>query len=263
MKRSTRIRLRARVGLGLTLALALAVAAGAAFGAVPGSNGVISACYGKQLGVLRVIDAAAGKTCTPYETSISWNQQGPKGDAGAPGPAGPGGAVGATGPQGPKGDPGAPGLKGDHGPQGPKGDNGVNGAPGPATLAALEGTACTRTDGSAGTVHVVQGDTIAITCAAPGGGGGGGGAKCPEPLPNHPNATVLCADGVITLSCDAGWSDANGHVEDGCETKLSELSEICGNGVDDDLDGQTDEGCSLSAFQPNDTENTVAAVIRR
>jgi hypothetical protein len=257
MKRITPTRLRTRLGLGVTLVLTLAVAASAAFGAIPGSNGVISACYGKQLGVLRVIDAEAGKTCTSLENPISWNQQG------QPGPAGPAGAVGATGPRGPKGDPGAQGPKGDQGPQGPKGEDGVDGAPGTATLAALEGTACTRTDGSAGTVHVVQGDTIAITCAAPGGGGGGGDTQCPEPLPNYSHATVLCDKGVITLSCDAGWSDANGHVEDGCETQLSEVSEICGNGVDDDLDGQVDEDCILSAFQPNNTENTLAAVIRR
>jgi hypothetical protein len=51
------------------------------------------------------------------------------------------------------------GHTGPAGTQGPKGDDG---APGQATLASFEGTACVRTDGSAGTVHVVQGNTIAM-----------------------------------------------------------------------------------------------------
>src|SRR5918992_98330 len=106
----------------LTAAAILAVAAGVALATIPGSNGVINACYEKRLGILRVIDAEAGKTCTQYETPISWNEKGVKGDTG---PQGLKGETGATGPQGLKGD------KGDTGPQGLKGDKGDQGDPGP------------------------------------------------------------------------------------------------------------------------------------
>jgi hypothetical protein len=238
----------------LVIATALiAITAGVSYAAIPNSStGTINGCYEKRTGLLRVIDAEAGKKCLSFETPISWNQQGPKGEAGAIGPAGPAGAAGATGPEGPKGDPGAQGLKGEQGPQGPKGDSGADGAPGETTLAALEGTACVRTDGSAGTVHVGQGNTIAFTCAASGGGGGGGG-ECPEPLPGYPHSTVSCGAGVITITCDAGWSDANGQIEDGCETVVAGSEEICGNGIDDDGDGLVDEGCGPDPFERNDT----------
>jgi hypothetical protein len=59
----------------------IAAAAGIAYAAIPGSNGVISACYAKD-GDLRVIDAATGAKCKSGETALSWNQQGP---TGAPG----------------------------------------------------------------------------------------------------------------------------------------------------------------------------------
>ena len=66
----------------------LAGAAGVALATIPGSNGVINGCYEKRIGILRVIDAEAGKTCTSFETPISWNQQGPKGDPGSADPPG-------------------------------------------------------------------------------------------------------------------------------------------------------------------------------
>lgn len=124
----------------------VAGAGGVAFGAIPGSGGAINGCYMKQTGILRVIDAEAGKKCLSFETAISWNHVGPKGETGAQGPQGPQGerglqgekgdtgATGATGPQGPegaKGDTGATGPQGPQGPQGPKGDNGATGATGP------------------------------------------------------------------------------------------------------------------------------------
>lgn len=223
---------RGRRGLHLLVAATalIALATSVGYAAIPNSStGTINGCYQSRLGLLRVIDTQASKTCTQHETPITWNQQGPRGDAGAQGPTGPTGAVGATGPRGPKGDDGAPGR---------------------ATFAAFEGTACVRTDGSTGTVHVVQGNTIAIGCAAAGSGGSGVGngggngvGPCPEPLPSYPHATVACRDGAITLSCDAGWSDANGQPEDGCEAVILSREEICGNGIDDDGDGLVDEGC--------------------
>src|SRR5690348_1823990 len=44
--------------------------------AVPGSGGVITACYGKN-GSLRIIDTAKTK-CARGETALSWNQKGPQ-----------------------------------------------------------------------------------------------------------------------------------------------------------------------------------------
>jgi hypothetical protein len=83
-------------------AAAAAVFAGAAYATIPGSDGVIHACYAKSGGALRVIDASV-TNCKAGETSLNWDQQGqpgPKGDPGEPGP---------PGPQGEQGEPGAPG----------------------------------------------------------------------------------------------------------------------------------------------------------
>lgn len=94
-----------------TIALAL-LGGGIAFaaGAIPGTDGVISGCYQKEQGQLRVV--AEGTTCRPSEHAISWNQTGPQGPAGPQGPTGPqgpAGPTGATGPAGPQG-PAGPGL---------------------------------------------------------------------------------------------------------------------------------------------------------
>jgi hypothetical protein len=62
---------------------------GIAWAAIPGEGGVISACYGKVGGVVRVIDTAKREKCVAgLEVPLSWNQQGPKGDPGTPGAAG-------------------------------------------------------------------------------------------------------------------------------------------------------------------------------
>lgn len=53
----------------------IALGAGFAYAAIPGTHAVISGCYEKYTGVLRVIDAEAGKKCTRFETPISWSQQ--------------------------------------------------------------------------------------------------------------------------------------------------------------------------------------------
>jgi hypothetical protein len=69
---------------------------GAAFAAIPDSNDVIHGCYDRGSGALRVIDTGGKppRTCVGREAPISWNQQGPTGDAGATGPTGPAGQVG-------------------------------------------------------------------------------------------------------------------------------------------------------------------------
>jgi hypothetical protein len=96
-----------------------------AFAAIPDAGGVIHSCYKKiapNQGTLRLIDTAKSDACTNNETSLNWNQQGPKGDIGLQGPKG---DTGLQGPQGPQG------ATGPQGPQGPKGDTG---APGPSSL---------------------------------------------------------------------------------------------------------------------------------
>lgn len=103
----TTLRLKRRsLRIGL-LAAAVALAGSAiAYAAVPGTGGLISGCYEKRTGVLRVIDAEAGKTCTSRETPIGWNEQGPKGEPGPTGPQGERGLQGVQGPAGPQGDRG-------------------------------------------------------------------------------------------------------------------------------------------------------------
>jgi hypothetical protein len=89
----------------ILVAIALAVAgvgASIAYAAIPGVSGTINGCYEKRTGILRVIDAEAGKACLSIETPISWSQRGEKGDQGLQGLPGP------KGDKGDKGDPGAP-----------------------------------------------------------------------------------------------------------------------------------------------------------
>jgi hypothetical protein len=71
----------------LAIAL-LGLAAGWAYSAVPGSDGVIHACYDKK-GNLLVVDPGAGGQCAASQTPLSWSQTGPPGPAGPAGPSGP------------------------------------------------------------------------------------------------------------------------------------------------------------------------------
>jgi len=134
---------------GVTLGLVALVAfAGAALATIPG-GGVISGCYAKRDGSLRVVDAATGQ-CKSSETPLNWNvagQQGPKGDTGAAGPKGDTGSAGPkgdTGSAGPKGDTGAAGAAGPAGPAGPQGATGPQGPAGPG---GLDGYEIVRRDG--------------------------------------------------------------------------------------------------------------------
>ncbi len=83
--------------------------AGLAFGAVPGTNGAITACYRKVGGSMRIIDTATGANCNRDEKSLAWNQTGPQGPQGAIGATGATGAQGPEGPAGPAGPAGAAG----------------------------------------------------------------------------------------------------------------------------------------------------------
>ena len=107
-------RLRASGKTLLLIAVAVMVAAGTvAVASIPGSDGVITACWdhtaGATYGALRVIDPSlSGSTrspneysCQSNETQITWNQQGPTGPAGPAGPLGPQGPAGPQGPSAP------------------------------------------------------------------------------------------------------------------------------------------------------------------
>lgn len=95
---------------------------------IPDSNTqVISACYHRRSGALRVIDQQAGARCARSETLLRWNQTGPQGLTGLPGPAGP---QGPASPEGPAGETGATGPTGETGAPGPAGPAGPAGSAG-------------------------------------------------------------------------------------------------------------------------------------
>jgi hypothetical protein len=116
-QRRSRRRILTAAAAGLAI---LAIGGGVALATIPGSGGVISGCYAKKDGTLRVIDASSA-TCKTGEAALTWNQAGAQGPKGDPGPQGPKGDQGPQGPQGPKGDMGPIGLQGVPGPQGPAG----------------------------------------------------------------------------------------------------------------------------------------------
>lgn len=113
--------------------------------ALPSDGQVISGCYQKNSGQLRIL-VNAGDACRPSEVAVQWNVEGPKGDKGDPGPPG---APGAAGPAGAPGEAGhSPVLAwigdriaideavaGPHltGPAGPVGPPGPQGPPGTGT----------------------------------------------------------------------------------------------------------------------------------
>ncbi len=118
---------RTRVAIALGTAIALAgLAIGIAAGSIPGAGNVITGCYNKTTGSLRVIDYPTAK-CASWETMLTWNQAGPAGQQGLPG------ATGATGPAGPSGAEGAKGDTGATGATGASGAQGPAGAPGSST----------------------------------------------------------------------------------------------------------------------------------
>jgi collagen triple helix repeat protein len=206
MMRKTALSRRTLVA-GATV-LAVTVGAGIAYASIPSTNGVINGCYEKRTGILRVIDSDAGKTCLSFETPISWNQQGPKGEAGPAGPAGPKGDAGSRGEngaagqkgdpgdQGPAGATGADGAAGPIGPAGPKGDvgpRGENGAPGPKGEQGLAGA--TGAAGPAGPVGPAgpKGDAGQRGPAGPAGPAGPKG----DPGERGPAGSGLFASGIV------------------------------------------------------------------
>jgi hypothetical protein len=209
----------------IVVAVGLVVLVGASATALAGgsakADGVIVACQKPGKGFLRVVRDASD--CRRNERVVTWNRQGPAGPAGAQGPAGargpagpegpagPAGAAGAQGMPGPAGAPGPAGPKGDvgaQGPAGPAGPAGAQGPPGPqgpagaASLAALDGTACTRFDGAGGTLDVVVGSSnvIEMRCV-------NGGSPPPPPPPTGGDLVIN------EIDYDQVGADTAGFVE--------------------------------------------------
>lgn len=79
---------RGRGAAGTTaIALLFAIGSTVALASIPASDGLITGCYAKTSGDLRVIDAS-GSSCKGNEIKLEWNQQGPQGDQGEQGPPG-------------------------------------------------------------------------------------------------------------------------------------------------------------------------------
>jgi hypothetical protein len=90
---------RFRITPAFVLALVAVVIAlrGVAIGSVPNSNGLITACYAKHGGKMRIVNTSAkGKagSCRHSERKLSWSQKGSPGTPGAPGSPGVAGASG-------------------------------------------------------------------------------------------------------------------------------------------------------------------------
>lgn len=179
------------VAIGVVL-----VCAGVSSAALRDSGAVYHGCVNSTNGNLRVSDA-----CRTDERAITWNETGPQGVQGPQGEPGP------QGPEGPRGDVGQ---------QGPKGDTGPQGQAGVVSLQSLAGTACTRHDGTAGTVSVTVGadDSIALSCGTPSTGSGGNSSSSSGPLPlapialknsvNPDGSVNAVLSGLDELSADAG-----------------------------------------------------------
>jgi len=132
-------------------ATAIVVSSSFVIAAIPDSTTkVITVCYLKSSGAMRLIDKATKATCnTKTEIELSWNQLGVKGDVGptgigVAGPAGPAG-VGIAGPVGPAGVAG---------PAGPAGANGIDGAVGATGAAGPVGVAGPGVKTISGVIHL-------------------------------------------------------------------------------------------------------------
>jgi Collagen triple helix repeat (20 copies) len=66
-------------------AAALVLVAGSADASIPGTGGLITACYSQATGSMRVINAQSGARCASNEKKLTWNQTGPAGPQGLPG----------------------------------------------------------------------------------------------------------------------------------------------------------------------------------
>src|SRR5918994_8017854 len=89
MKIERSVRRRYLVIGGVSATLVVALVGGVALAGVPGSSGVIAACYSESSRFVRIVDDEAGQSCRGDEKALAWNQKGEKGAQGDPGPQGP------------------------------------------------------------------------------------------------------------------------------------------------------------------------------
>jgi hypothetical protein len=134
------------VAVALAAVAVVLVGGGVAVAAIPGTGDVISGCYSKSNGTLRVVDAR--DRCRSNERRIAWNERGP---AGPRGPAGEPGPAGGTGPAGPAGE------------QGPAGPAGA----GVGSYDDLAGLPCREGTPRAGVIRVTYTDDVASTRCVP------------------------------------------------------------------------------------------------
>ena len=212
---------------------------------------------------------------------------GAKGDKGDPGPAGADGkdgADGATGPQGPKGDQGIPGVPGTNGTNGidgingTNGTNGLDGAPGPTgpvgpTGAEISGrlSPCIPTGGLGMMAHI-PGRSFSVRLPF-----SGDFAFSHVPAGTHTivfelNGNVIgTLPGVVAVegqttsvgtfitpfcSADAdgdGFTGAQGDCNNNNASVFPGAPEVC-DSIDNDCDGQTDEGGVCSTPTPVDCQ---------
>ena len=176
------------------LALGAALIGGVAWATIPAENGLFTACKLKATGTIRLIDPSGPSSsllsrCTSYETQISWNQKGQKGDPGVAGANGAKGIDGTNGAAGPKGAAGPNGVDGTNGvdgkdgaagPKGADGRNGTNGLDGTNGLAGEDGAAgANGADGTNGR-NGADGAPGVQGPAGPQGPAGSGGSGLPS-----------------------------------------------------------------------------------
>jgi hypothetical protein len=202
-----------RFVVGAIVGAMLAGGATLAYATIP-TNGVgtIYGCYKTNAGSLRVIDQAAGATCSVGEQLIQWNAQGPTGSTGPTGNTGPTGETGptgntgptgGTGPQGatglggPKGDTGLTGATGNDGPTGATGSQGGTGATGPAGATGSVGSLTFYVNEADQDVSALSDGNVSVHCntgdVATGGGGQTGSDAAPlgdvKPIDASPSPT--------------------------------------------------------------------------
>jgi hypothetical protein len=220
--------------VAIAVLIAFAGAAYAASGGIPGPGGVITGCYNKSTGQLRIINSS--KRCNRgLERRLTWNQRGLRGPTGAKGAQGVQGVAGTIGPQG---------LKGDTGPAGP-----ITGVL-PSGVTLRGGFAIRLANGTAGqriqtafsfgftlsaapTPHYIPlGGTVPPECA-------GGTPALPAAQPGQ-----LCVFEAATTNITAGSQ----HVFDEA-TGTNEMADAFGAGVAADAtDGVTNPGTATETF---------------
>jgi hypothetical protein len=166
-------------------------------------------CYDSK-GVVHLV-ASSSRCPAGLFGPINWNVQGP---AGARGPAGPAGSRGPSGQQGPQGPAGPQGQ------MGPPGEAATGSGAGPVSLASLADTDCELVDGRTGStqVSIAPDGTISLRCLTP-------EEWCAANAPSFAPQGVISCDGearTVSLTCDPLWVDANGSLDDGCETNVAQ-----------------------------------------